>query len=606
MIITNKLNVAFNYDAIDRDFTIFQVSTSNNYIDKGARVLDAALDEIHAVSVAFDYGKSAFLLFEKGTITQTELGSYLIREDDTLSVTELHSSQLWENLLFRLFLYALPGRKNNGELWESNLTGKYFVTNPGWMQYNGARLRVLQIDVTKDMCLTADATTFTDITKFGPYAEEYSRKFPMYALSRQKGVFKRVFTMNVPGSHVYIRKAKKNDRSRIDFLKLSLDLKERKQCKSWHLYDVIDRLRKYFSEYLTVEFEETLPINTINQVADKDYMEKVKSRISEKGINVFSLVEAGHEEDLEVIRQALEKQLGDGTAVVISDKPSPAMFNIALIHHAQFYADRELEDPYTKINRNVAAQAVTIEDSLEAIQKEMEKKKQPLLCTLLKELVIKDDITARSKICLDDWQARGFTESWVFGIENTEVGKREKRYFFMKISPDGGLEFAEEKAFKPIAAEYEECFNILNNSKERNKVVVSDGKNAIMIARTDKFPMPNPDIFVTESPRGNDSKSVNFNGLHGINYYREDGTEFYNVGYVDQSGFQQTIPNASVIYKTIVFKGENFIERFLETMNVIFVKHNSFTVVPFPVKYLREYIEATLAAEKGPIAREIN
>lgn len=602
MTITNKLNVTFNYDAIDADFDIYKISTSKNYIDKGARLLDTALDEAKALSVAFDYGKSAFLMFSKGKINQTDLGIYLKRQDDSLTVDKLHPSQLWEYILLRLFLHALANGEKDDAHWLSNLSGKFYVTRSDWMYYNGARLKVLEINVTPTMELTADAKTFTDVTKFGSLTEEYSRKFPMYALSRQKGMFKRIFTKDCPGSHVYICKAKNKIRSRVDFLDLSLPNNERKRCKSWYLFDTLEKLKKHFHQYFSIEFQKLCPYKVITEIADKDYMEEVKARISEKGINIFSLVEKDKEDCLSIIKKALEGILVDGTAITIGDGPSTSMFNIALIHNAEHYAENGLDDPYSAIERNVAIQAVTLEDSLEIIEKEAEGGRCPVLSTLLKELVIKDDVITRSKICLDDWSAKGFKESWVFGIEHSEPGKNNKRYFFMRISPDGSLEFAEKKPFKPLGGDYQACFDFLIKSKEKGKIVVSDGNNAIMISRTDRFPLPNPAIFEAESPRSNASKKANFNGLYGINYYREDGTEFYNVGFVDVNDIQKTIPNASVIYKTTILKGDNFIERFLKTMNVIFVKHNNFTVVPFPVKYLREQIDSVLYDEKEVVS----
>ena len=593
MIITNRLNIKFNYDEIDEDFDFYKVNTSKDYIDKGARMLDTALDELKAFSVAFDYGKSAFLMFKKDATSQPELARYLSKQDPTLTVLTMNAQDFWPYLLTRLFLHALANDEKDDEAWLSNLSGKFFITRPEWVLYNGARAKVLQIDVTKDLELTADATTFTDISKFGPLANEYSRKFPMYALSRQNGVFKRVFTMDVPGGRVYIRKTQDKVRTRINFLDFSVKLKERRACKCWYLYDCLERLKNRFARYFEIEFAEVMPIRVIDKVSDADYMSKVVLRIQEKGINVLSLAGGDQHEAIESVVTALRTKLNDDTAIVSSDKLDPSMFNIALVQKPEFYAERHIPDPYKQIDRSIPVQAITT-DSLEEIKKETSGGSQPLLCTLLKELVIKDDLIQRERICLDDWAARGFTENWIFGIEHSEVGKKEKRYFFMKIKPDGSLEFAEKEAFKPLEKDYEDCFDYLMRSKEKGKVVVSDGRNAILISRTDRFPLPSPAIFVTESPRGKESKATNFAGLIGINYYIEDDTEFYNVGFVDADDMHAALPNASVIYKTTVYKGANFIERFLETMNVIFVKHNNFTVVPFPVKYLREHISAQL------------
>ena len=50
------------------------------------------------------------------------------------------------------------------------------------------------------------------------------------------------------------------------------------------------------------------------------------------------------------------------------------------------------------------------------------------------------------------------------------------------------------------------------------------------------------------------------------------------------------IPKTPHIYQIDVINGDNFIEELLETMAVTFVKYNFFTVMPYPIKYLNEYI----------------
>ena len=63
----------------------------------------------------------------------------------------------------------------------------------------------------------------------------------------------------------------------------------------------------------------------------------------------------------------------------------------------------------------------------------------------------------------------------------------------------------------------------------------------------------------------------------------------YSVG-IKGSGMNSRIPKAPHIYQIDVIDGDNFIEKLLETMAVTFVKYNFFTVMPYPIKYLNEYI----------------
>ena len=52
-----------------------------------------------------------------------------------------------------------------------------------------------------------------------------------------------------------------------------------------------------------------------------------------------------------------------------------------------------------------------------------------------------------------------------------------------------------------------------------------------------------------------------------------------------------SIPKANLLYKVTVVNGRNIIESVLGMMSVMFVKYNNFTVLPYPMKYLREYIK---------------
>ena len=51
-----------------------------------------------------------------------------------------------------------------------------------------------------------------------------------------------------------------------------------------------------------------------------------------------------------------------------------------------------------------------------------------------------------------------------------------------------------------------------------------------------------------------------------------------------------SVPKASILYEVNVVEGKNIIEDILDTMSVPFVKYKSFTVMPFPFKYLSEIL----------------
>ena len=65
---------------------------------------------------------------------------------------------------------------------------------------------------------------------------------------------------------------------------------------------------------------------------------------------------------------------------------------------------------------------------------------------------------------------------------------------------------------------------------------------------------------------------------------------YYFVG-TKGKGIQQTIPRASVIREIETHGMSEYIfDKLLPLMNVDFVKNGNLTVTPFPIKYLKEYI----------------
>lgn len=51
-----------------------------------------------------------------------------------------------------------------------------------------------------------------------------------------------------------------------------------------------------------------------------------------------------------------------------------------------------------------------------------------------------------------------------------------------------------------------------------------------------------------------------------------------------------SIPHAPLLYKVKIIAGRNNIEDILGLMSATFVKYKSFTVIPYPFKYLNEFI----------------
>ena len=71
----------------------------------------------------------------------------------------------------------------------------------------------------------------------------------------------------------------------------------------------------------------------------------------------------------------------------------------------------------------------------------------------------------------------------------------------------------------------------------------------------------------------------------------EGNDELYSVGQIG-SGMNTTVERSAKIRKIIPYKNSKlFFRNVLDTMNVTFVRNGQLTIMPFPFKYIREWIE---------------
>ena len=131
-VISNQLNVSFDYLKIDQDFDFYVVATSDKYIPSGSQCLDG-LKEFKAESLALENGKTLYVMTRKGCASRMKLANHL--NNDKLFVRNTFAKEIEGYVLFRLFLYSL-NNFNSEKISFNNLTGKFYIFNPKWMKKN--------------------------------------------------------------------------------------------------------------------------------------------------------------------------------------------------------------------------------------------------------------------------------------------------------------------------------------------------------------------------------------------------------------------------------------------------------------------------------------
>ena len=89
---SNKLVPAFCYDHLNKDYDIFMVSTSEQYIPSGAAFLDCE-EKPDVRAIAYESGKTFYILTTGGSVTKNSLIAMLrsYEEGDTLSLQEVRA-----------------------------------------------------------------------------------------------------------------------------------------------------------------------------------------------------------------------------------------------------------------------------------------------------------------------------------------------------------------------------------------------------------------------------------------------------------------------------------------------------------------------------------
>lgn len=261
--------------------------------------------------------------------------------------------------------------------------------------------------------------------------------------------------------------------------------------------------------------------------------------------------------------------------------------NIRVIHNDEYYSD-DLHDPHDDDLSGYSVQHITFEDFANSADK--------AISTVAHNLIIKDDIRNK-RISLVNWTNYGYNEDIIFGSVLKGDESVPSRYFFMTVHPDGSFDI-EEKEYTfmemDLYTELEEIFE--NDDAVVGIVKLADGKTNI-IKRTEFFTVPEISAVREQLENGNtsirnkESRSEYFEAVTDIKLFEESGRHFYFVGTIG-NGMNTGIDRAAKIYEVSPYRNDDlFFDKLLDLMNVLFVRNSQLTVMPFPFKYLREYIQ---------------
>ena len=590
MIRTNRLECSVDVDAIAEKYDFFRIETTETYLKSGALMLDAPLLENNTCAVRFDNRKSLLVMMNSDEGNKDKLKQVIssVEGFDCITIKTVYISEVKKFELVQLLLNALS-RYDLPELSFNNLTGHLYCFHPKWIKKSKNviwQVPCLEMRVSEKMILALNIRTFTSgkLQKDIIFKKKKYHDYPKYILSSRNTLRRKLADDE---EDEFILRQLNGEKSDVGFLDTK-SLEKFNATKMGVLSSVVECFNECYEGFAHIEFALVNPSECINHdLKAKKENKKAVEQALKSPICLVDKISDEHSEDFLKRVQAVLKENWNVDAA-IGRKVSKNLLNVVLIHDADYYEG--MDDPHS-LHYDATVQHITHEkyDGDSKFTAE----------SIIHELLIKEDLR-KGKISLFDWNRLDFTDDLTFG-EKIVDEEDSPRYFFMTVHPDGTFEINEQVNDLFSQSLYSACMEIFDKAesvKENVKGVVMDAKGNINVVKDTGW-ITIPEILAIKKElesgnnmlRGKAKREELLSSCLDIKSFRIDGALYYFVGIIGE-GMKYAIHNAANIRMIAPYDGApEFFEKLLPLMNVSFVKNEQLTVIPFPFKYLREWIK---------------
>lgn len=566
MVLTNEIKFKINYDKFFEKYDVYYIKCLNDYKTKISKYLKG---QFKALSIFYTYGKTMYVMYNKGEVNIDELKEIVNDEG-----VEVGVSGQFDNVIMNIALNSLNNFRNENLMF-NNLTGSLYLFDDTSIKKT-IKAYDISFKIKDDLSyMNVSATTFI----------AYNSKYPtndLYELTENHGL--RAVLDPIATGSLFRKKIGNKNKTTSKFY----DLTKLDRATVYH--QIMKRFKEKFDGIIDIDFvfrEYKQVIRTLkaespkkNECKKKSMFDSIKGRI----INVVVNIDVSNDKryDSSKIVKAIDafsNQLKiDGFSIDFNKKTSKYPLNIVINHNADYYEDEY--DPYKELDRTTAVQCVTIETLIDSFCGEI---KLNSYYVIMKELVIKHDLLYTHKISLDDWSYRGLTQDYIFGMF---VDDNQDKLAYLKVRPDGSVETYSDKKTLFNLDRIEDLKAKLKDNKA-DYFLMDSNNNINTISFTDIIVLPTKKVLI-EKQKNKAYKEENMEGIFDVHSYEIDGEMYYTSGIKDNIQFD--IDKATHFYKVNTFNGRNLVEELLETVAVDFVRFGNYTVLPYPFKYLREYV----------------
>lgn len=587
----NKIESDIDYFSIDSKYDIFAVKTDDKYFSRGSKTLDSPLADKRVLSLCFESGKIFYVLLEHNSENKKIIRKICDETEDAdkISITQINSADMDNNLLVQLLINGISS-KSHPYLQFNNLTGRFFCFCPEWIirdKNNIKQIKTIEFHVNKDNILEMNLRTFTSL-KYKEYLKFDKKKwyeYPQYMISVDNSLRRKTKSDN--DAEGFIMRQFSNSRNTIPFMNIQ-NFRKFKISKMGALEAFTSTFNKKYEGIASIKFAEKEISDSIECFSQTKSKEINHAHVSEVLANKnIKIVDAINTEDSEKFCKKISDILSDAYEVKakIGKRLNKEALNIRIIHNDEYYGD-DIHDPHDDNLEGYSVQHISFEDFADSADK--------AISTVVHNLIIKDDLI-KKKISLIDWSGLGYNEDIIFGTVLKEGEFSSSRYFFMTVHNDGSFDI-EEKEYTFMEMDiYTELEEIFENNPSVVGIFKLNGHTNI-IKQTGMFTVP--EIFAIReqleqnntSIRNKEGRAEYFEAVTDLKLYEENECQYYFAGVIG-NGMNTGIDRAAKIYEISATPGSDlFFDRLLQLMNVLFVRNSQLTVMPFPFKYLREYI----------------
>jgi len=635
----NQFKIDFDYEKIEDDFDIYESATIN---DKSyAKYYTQIKDDVkEALSIIY-INRKVYLLTKKGFfLNNTEL---TIRKK---MIYHLGDSK--EVILFTLLVYAKSSIDDKEIIFDSD--GLFYIVNSSKKVYETV---LLQIKETRENRIYFRLNAKNFIKKNDD--KKYQEKRDKY--KDDKGILVRLKKEKNPKS--YFVKQKEFDgynRSHVDFLQT--DWTKRKTTKIYTLIRFLKDIRRNLKNYVSVELEElefkNFELKRTSTKRNSEITDLIKKKISSEkyGLVLEDFVKDNKSKKfIDSVTKMIEEEYHSLVSFQ-KIKSSKSQFNLFITESEDSENDpyqdikklnkptqnillKNLENPKTVlpvllkelvIKEEIMNKKISIPNYQNAgnmtfyyFNKDKESKKD----SVYKMILDRNNISFKKveyRQSLFDEDEKGYIEKMLFEISKNgneaeliiknckgDVNFITKTNYFA-IPKIEYIAKEYEALSKPFYKSYHELIqlkddipidrekeymdfleSIKNKDRVNLKVEVKNKKVKNYLADTFN---ENLDKNLNRSRKNNTVLDV----LTGIKYLKINDKEAYYV--VGTKDIASSFARSNIIRKIKAIEGKLLLDEVLVMMDEYFVKNRELTVLPYPLKYLKEYTKMYHTKEK--------